>query len=134
MPSRVPAKQQTNSVQVQAAYFNGPLPPPDILAKYNDVLPGAADRIIAMAEKQAEHRQELEKIAVTSRAGDSRLGVVSGLIIGVVALLVGGYVIGKGHTISGILLGGGSIAGLVGVFVYGTRSSSAERIEKNRPQ
>lgn len=37
--------------------FSGPLPPPEVLRGYNDVLPGAAERIFTMAEAQAEHRR-----------------------------------------------------------------------------
>jgi uncharacterized membrane protein len=31
-------------------YFAGPLPPPQILEKYNSIVPGSAERIIKMAE------------------------------------------------------------------------------------
>jgi uncharacterized membrane protein len=39
-------------LRIAATRFSGPLPPPEALAKYNDILPGAADRIITMAEHQ----------------------------------------------------------------------------------
>ena len=42
---------------VEISRFSGPLPHPEDLAKYEQVLPGAADRIISMAEQQAAHRQ-----------------------------------------------------------------------------
>ena len=41
--------------------FSGPLPPPEILRKFDEVVPGAAERIIKMAEDQSIHRKELEK-------------------------------------------------------------------------
>ena len=47
--------------------FSGPLPPPNVLSAYEDLLPGAADRIITMAEKQLEHRMYLEKPGETGR-------------------------------------------------------------------
>ena len=37
---------------IETTAYHGPLPPPTYLDAYNKVLPGAADRIIAMAEKQ----------------------------------------------------------------------------------
>lgn len=40
--------------------FSGPLPPPEILESYEKTLPGAADRIFTMAEKEQEHRQKIE--------------------------------------------------------------------------
>lgn len=46
----------------QSQSFSGPLPSPDALAKYEQVIRGAAERIIAMAERQANHRQTIGKI------------------------------------------------------------------------
>jgi uncharacterized membrane protein len=54
-----PEKQP--SVVLEKKEFKGILPPPEYLEYYDRILPGAAERIIAMAEKQAEHRQFLEK-------------------------------------------------------------------------
>lgn len=36
--------------------FSGPLPPPDDLAKYDQIVPGAAERILQMAEKEQANR------------------------------------------------------------------------------
>lgn len=41
--------------------FSGPLPRPQDLAKYNETLPGAAERILVMAEKEQAHRHEMDK-------------------------------------------------------------------------
>ena len=41
--------------------LSGPLPPPEMLAQYEEILPGAAERILSMAERQAEHRQKMEQ-------------------------------------------------------------------------
>ena len=45
---------ESNSSKVVAEYhevsFSGPLPPPEIIEKYESILPGAADRIIRLAE------------------------------------------------------------------------------------
>ena len=40
--------------------YSGPLPKAEDLAKYEALLPGAADRIFVMAEKQLSHRHDLE--------------------------------------------------------------------------
>lgn len=44
--------------------FEGPIPPPALLREYDNILPGAAERIIAMAENEGRHRQALENKAV----------------------------------------------------------------------
>src|SRR5687768_10547088 len=48
------------SITFNAMSWQGPLPPPEALRLYDEALPGAADRIIAMTEKQSTHRQALE--------------------------------------------------------------------------
>lgn len=61
----LPAKQTENlaitgRTSVTSVHM-GPLPPPDVFAGYEQVCPGAAERILSMAEQQAKHRQDLEK-------------------------------------------------------------------------
>lgn len=41
--------------------FSGPLPRPQDLAKYDETLPGAAERILVMAEKEQSHRHEMDR-------------------------------------------------------------------------
>jgi uncharacterized membrane protein len=54
-------EEQILSLLNSISQFVGPIPPPDLLKKYEDALDGAADRIIKMAEKQSAHRQWMEK-------------------------------------------------------------------------
>jgi len=54
--AKLPGKSAPNQIlSTTAQTFSGPLPPPEILAKYNSVLSDAAERIISMAENQATH-------------------------------------------------------------------------------
>ncbi len=46
--------------------FSGPLPPPEILKRFDKVVPCTAERIIKMAEEQSAHRRELEKRVIDS--------------------------------------------------------------------
>lgn len=48
-------------IRYEQQSFSGPVPHPDHLAGYEKTLPGAADRILIMAEKEQEHRHEMEK-------------------------------------------------------------------------
>ena len=115
----------------QSQSFSGPLPPPDALARYNQVVPGAAERIIAMAERQANHRQDLEARVIRSDISNSKLGLWFGLIIGLAGIFCGTFLVYAGYVISGTLLGGGTIVSLVGVFVYGSQGRRSER-QQNR--
>jgi uncharacterized membrane protein len=54
--SNNPPARQSDSGLISAAFY-GPLPPPNLVAGYENVSPGAAERIIKMAEKEAEHQK-----------------------------------------------------------------------------
>ena len=45
-------------------HFSGPLPHPAIMAKYEEILPGSADRMVSSEETQMQHRQSLEAAVV----------------------------------------------------------------------
>jgi uncharacterized membrane protein len=84
-----PASPQQPRVTVQQAQFAGPLPPPEAFQRYELVLPGAAERILAMAERQAEHRQGLEARVIKSNVTGERIGQVFGLVIALAAIAAG---------------------------------------------
>ncbi len=121
---------QQSQVQVAAAFHCGPIPDPATLHGYEQICPGAAERIIAMAEQQATHRQALEAVVVKSRARDSLLGVIFGFLIAVGTIAGGVYVIMHGHDLAGGVVSLSGLAGLVSVFVYGTSQNRKEREQK----
>jgi hypothetical protein len=41
-----------------SAHWSGPLPPPSELEKIDQIIPGGADRLLRMAEKEQTHRIE----------------------------------------------------------------------------
>jgi len=55
----IPHNHLVRQEQTTVAY-SGPIPHPNDLARYEEILPGAAERIMKMAELQAEHRRALE--------------------------------------------------------------------------
>lgn len=73
--------------------FRGPLPPPEILQAYNKALPNGAERIVAMAERQSAHRQELEKAVVKGNATVQKIGVFASLFITLAAMSLGSALI-----------------------------------------
>lgn len=119
-------------LSITRSSYRGPIPPPELLEGYENILPGSADRIIAMTERQQNHRMDLEATVVTSNAKDARLGVIFAFILGLL-------VIGGGIAIilmdKGVALGSAfsfvGLATLLSTFVYGTRSNSKERQNKN---
>jgi uncharacterized membrane protein len=116
--------------QITAQAFSGPLPPPEILALYNNAFPGCAQRIVAMAEDQASHRQYLEKRVVDSNCQNERLGQIFGFFLGMTGLVCGTILIACDKDVSGFTVLIGSIGSLIGAFVYARRQQAKEREEK----
>ncbi len=118
--------------------MSGPLPPASEFGKYEQILPGAAERILAMAEKEQQHRHALTEkhthVAIEARAEESqhvRRGQVFGLIVSLTAIVAGaatsiiasvqGSVAGA---IAGGIVGAGGLASVILAFL-GKRSETA---------
>lgn len=85
-----------------------------------------------MAEKQVDHRMELESRALTAETKRADRGQVFALLLSLVVIAVCFVLIMTGHPIlglAGILL---NLAGLAGVFVYATRERGQRLAEQAR--
>ena len=110
----------------QTLLHQGPLPHPAILKQYNDVVPGAAERIIKMAEQQAMHRQDLEAHIIRTDTLKSLLGMVFGFVIALVGFGGGLYAAFAGEPFWGGAVSIGTLASVVIAFIYGTRMHQRE--------
>lgn len=114
-----------SGLEIRAQHFQGPIPPPDTLAKYEKIIPGAAERILAMAEKQGNHRRNLEAKVIDKDSGRASRGQIFAFII-TITIIVGGFVmVWQGKSLEGMASIIGAITALVGVFIYG-------KVSKNR--
>jgi uncharacterized membrane protein len=93
--------------------FAGPLPPPGLIKGYEEVCPGAAQRIIAMAEAQGKHRRQIEeKMGSGNMEGmrlqfkENRRGQYCAVSVAIAFLAAGVYVAVNGNPWPGALLGG----------------------------
>ena len=103
-----------------ATSFTGPLPRPETLREYDQVLPGLAERIVLMAEKEGDHRRSVEKSLVRISAW----GLASATTICLIALIGGFALLWAGKTLSGlapILL---ALAGLITTLVIQRNADS----------
>jgi uncharacterized membrane protein len=117
------------SIQQQ---FSGPLPPPEILIKYNDVVPNGGERIILMAEKQQNHRISLEKFVLEKDARRADLGLILGFILALLVAIGGIWVVLMGKDIAGLSMIFVPLATLVGVFINAQRVRKEEREARNK--
>ena len=108
--------------------FMGPCPPPEMLAAYEAIEPGMADRILRQGESQTAHRQEMESKLLDFEHEDrkearsqSRLGLYLGAAVVALGFATAIVMAALGYEVLAGLFGAGDIALLVGVFVYGSR-------------
>ena len=103
----------------QAEFHQGPLPPAATFAQYDEVVPGAAERLLAMAEKDAEHVREVEMIAVRASRIEGVIARLAAAAVPIVAICGSVYVCIQTQTVwPGILLGlGGLSAPLIAAFL-----------------
>lgn len=115
--------QNKTSAQITAvSTYSGPLPRPEDLAKYNEVVPRAAERSLSMAEKEMRHRQEIEQ---RESKGRINLAYISKALSFISVLVLTGLIryslyIGRFGTAIGVAIG--AIASVAGIFVYAKAS------------
>jgi uncharacterized membrane protein len=117
-------------IAAQIHLYSGALPPPKILREYDQIVPGAAERLLRQAESQTRHRQQLETTVTDETAKRSRYGLVAGVVVVLGLEVVAGLAaVFKQPWLSGFL-GVAGPATLAGVFVYGRQEQRTERVEK----
>jgi len=57
-------KDQVQIRETQTVLYSGPLPVSQEFAQYEQVLPGTADRILSITEKEVDHRHKNEEKSV----------------------------------------------------------------------
>ncbi|HII4614614.1 DUF2335 domain-containing protein [Aeromonas hydrophila] len=107
----------------QVSAFQGPLPPPVMLAQYEDICPGFADRIVSLTERQQGHRIDIESRSVTASIWNERLGQIFAFIICMFTLASSVWLISKDFAWSGSLLAGGTMTGLAYIFITGRKQN-----------
>jgi len=112
--------QKSYSVSIQhETHHSGPLPSPDTLQQYNEVIPNGAERIMVMAEAQSEHRKSLEAKVIESQTRQSERGQIIAGILAFVLIGAGVAAFLTGHDgVAGTIFGV-TVVGLVTVFVLG---------------
>ncbi len=110
--------------------YSGPLPHPEILRQYNEIIPGSAERIFSQFESQSAHRRTLEMKVISSNAFSQRFGSISALLIGLVSISGGLFLVHEGKSLEGLGAVITPVAGLVAAYIYKRRSQDDEREAK----
>lgn len=107
-------------------HYQGPVPPPDILKGYEEILPGAAERMLSMAEKEQNHRHQIDTTETTieksfhrDEAKRDARGQYIAAFLAVFSLSISTYLSLQGHSVIAGVIGGTTVIGLVSAFVVG---------------
>jgi uncharacterized membrane protein len=96
-----------------AWWWSAPLPPPNQLDDYDRVLPGLAERIVSMTEREQAHRHGLDRSFVRYRF----TGQWAAVAIAIAAIGAGTFLIQDGHGGYGLAAIISAVGGLLAVFL-----------------
>lgn len=125
--------EATGSTAIRIQEFLGPLPPPRDLREYEQVVPGAAERILQMAEREQRAGHELAIEGARTEALATRRAQLVGLICVISALgaAVGlGYL---GHAVAAGAVGTTTVLGLATAFLATRKTPPAGRSIQTGP-
>ncbi len=115
---------------LQFQSFTGPIPPPTILAQYEQVCKGAADRIITQFEEQGRHRRGLEQKAINYNVFSATLGQVFGFFLFLAGIGMGGFLIYHDKPVGGIASIITAVGGAAWVLLKAERSKQKNLAQK----
>ena len=109
--SRLPGQQDipdqiNRHKEFISAQFSGPILTLGLLKQYSEIIPCAAERILAMAEEEASHQKYMEKTALHLKAEEIKRGQNFGLTIGLSAFLTCIITAYFGSNIAASVIGG----------------------------
>lgn len=105
-------------------YHSGPLPCPEDFAEYDRILPGSAERIFQLTEREQKHRHTQEERIITHEYRGRYVGQAGALV----ALLVGFGAVVYCATIGQPITA--AVIGAVGAIVLGFLKYSAGKQER----
>lgn len=104
-----PAKL-TRVQSTSVASFSGPLPPPQHLAEYEEIVPGAGKRILRMAERE----QDIRANSLDGLNRNERRRVYGAVALGLGVLAISAYATFLGEPIIAVPLG---LAGVISLLL-----------------
>lgn len=133
----LPAERRAEVMRVisQHESHSGWLPTPNFLSQYNKILPGLAERIVAMPEREQAHRHRVVERMVTDDFAHKKRGQTLAMASLVLLLAVSIGLIALGQFAWGARIAIFGIVGVVGIFVTGkwadAKAGKASEIEED---
>ena len=107
--------------------YSGPIPSPATLARYEKAVPGAADRIMTIAERELAQQQTIEMAAISNAARRGLAWLGLWIVIALAGLMLAGVLTVLGQPVLGFAVAMLAITAFTGALAYGTRPRSKDR-------
>lgn len=130
-------EQVIKMVAISMESFSGPMPHPDILRGYKELIPDAPERILQMAEQEQKHRIDVEKQMleqnnkniVESAKANKRSQIIA-FILAFILIASGVALTILGHAVVGGTIFGTTIVGVIAIFITGKSGKIIKKEEK----
>lgn len=109
-------------------FHSGPLPAPEDFQHYDEILPGAADRILRLAEKEQDHRHGQEDRIVSSEYGTRMLGQFGALLSLAMLVALVGWCAYIGQPVTA------GLVAAIGAIVVAFLKYSGQRVDEPKPE
>ena len=128
------APQGQQITEFTAEFYAGPYPHPELLARYDEIVPGMAQSIVDGVEEQRRHRIRIEDRVITNNIIQAYIGQGTSFIVTLAALYVAYVIASQGNDLMGFGVAMGALATLGGIFYIGRRDQGRELKKKAEAQ
>lgn len=108
----------SHAPRVVGNIFQGPLPPPEMLAEYDRVSPGCGRTIVEMAVGQSNHRQRMESRLLWFDGFNRLSGQIAAVVIVLFGIWQGANLIAQGKDGAGLIAGAIPLAGVALAYIF----------------
>lgn len=126
-----PAQQEETIKRIlissRSELFAGPIPPPDVLKAYGEVVPEAPKIIIDMAVAEQQHRHKNEDDVIKYSARDSKAGIITAFTLSMTTIVLGFIAIILGHAVGGTVFASFGVGSVVIAMLKTTRPHNNQK-------
>ncbi|MEJ7610653.1 MAG: DUF2335 domain-containing protein [Ferruginibacter sp.] len=112
-----PQQTTTRGARMTASLYQGVIPPPDMMEHYNEIDPSFPGRILAMAEKEGDHRRAYDKSILKKSFSLDIVGNILGFLAVIAVAILAYFFMINGHADDGKAIAIGVMIGLATIFV-----------------
>jgi uncharacterized membrane protein len=117
-----PSEQVSDTEKIVARTI-GELPSPEVLAQYEALSPGFADKLIRIVEEEARHRRAFEEQRSRLDYRYAATGLILGSMVALATVIGAACLMLRGYEVSGVILASSTLVMAVLQFIGSYRKS-----------